>query len=77
MFLTGDKTTIYPLIEGLGLSPYVSPTTVNQPADFRDLRYVTLIDDRGAVRGIFDGLGRDMPSAVLRSIDRLRTVRSP
>jgi hypothetical protein len=50
---------------------------VNQPADFRDLRYVTLIDDRGAVRGIFDGLGRDMPSAVLRSIDRLRTVRSP
>lgn len=77
MFLTGDKTTIYSLIEELGLSRYVSPTTVNQPADFRDLRYVTLIDDRGLVRGLFDGLGRDMPSAVLSSIDRLRTDRSP
>ena len=73
LFLTGEKTAIYPLIDQIGLHQSAISIPASHPSDFKDLRKVALFDKQGALRFHFDGLDRGMPAEVVQSMVRLRT----
>lgn len=72
LFLTGDKKTIYPLIQhGFLLAVLGENDQAPQTPDFIHSDKIALVDKRGIVRAYYDGLNPDTPRAVLAGIDKL------
>jgi len=72
LFLTGEKTNIYPLVQsGFLLSAGEPDNTVS--TGFIHSSKIALVDRHGMVRGYYDGLALLAPGWILRDIQKLRS----
>jgi cytochrome oxidase Cu insertion factor (SCO1/SenC/PrrC family) len=71
-FLTGDKQTLYSLIETSFLPQDGIGGYDPMPGGFTGTERIALVDPRGRVRTYFDGLNADTPAAVVAEITRLK-----
>jgi len=76
LFLTGEKTNLYPFIQ----KHFLLPVGEDAASTFGGLLHsskIALVDRRGIVRGYYDGLATGSPSWILRDIQRLRREDPP
>jgi len=73
-FLTGEKQTVYELIERSFLEKSEQPDTGPNaiPGGFERATRIALVDSRGVVRAFFDGMGAGAPAAVMKELEELR-----
>ena len=73
LFLTGNKTELYGLIETsfISKSPELEPFI---PGGFASTDRIMLVDGNGLVRGSFNGLKRGVADAVVSEIRKLRII---
>ncbi len=73
LFLTGNKTELYGLIETSFISkaPELEPFI---PGGFASTDRIMLVDGNGLVRGSFNGLKRGVADAVVSEIRKLRII---
>ena len=74
LFLTGDKKTIYPLIQESFLQPVAQDQTPPDPfgGGFIHSEKIVLVDKRGVVRAYFEGMNSNAPKNIMRCIRQLR-----
>ena len=72
MFLTGDKPTLYHLIETSFLSRGAQDSVDPIPGGFVHADRIALVDRHGNVREFFEGMSHTTPAAVTDAIERLR-----
>lgn len=72
LFLTGDKATLYSLIETSFLPRDPKPDEAAMPGGFRYTDRIALVDRAGQVRAYFDGMQRATPAAIAATVRRLR-----
>jgi protein SCO1 len=75
LFLTGDKRSVYQLIETSFLSRDTNATRMEMPGGFRKADHIALVDRDGNVRRYFPGMKFETPATIVKAIDELRTVR--
>lgn len=71
--LTGDKATLYGLIETSFLKREPLAHTSPMPGGFMDVDRIVLVDRAGNVRRYFDGMRSTTPAAILKLLGELRT----
>ena len=76
MFLTGDKTELYGLIETSFISKS-SELTDLIPGGFTSTDRIMLVDAKGNVCASFNGLKRGIATAVVTEIENLRKISKP
>lgn len=72
LFLTGDRDTLYPLIENTLLGPADFKLLATIPGGFANTERIALIDPEGVVRGFFNGLPGVAPAQILQALEQLR-----
>lgn len=75
LFLTGDRRSVYQLIETSFLSRDTNATHMEMPGGFRKANHIALVDRDGQVRRYFPGMKFETPGAIVKAIDELRAVR--
>lgn len=75
LFLTGDRRSVYQLIETSFLSRDTNATHMEMPGGFRKADHIALVDRDGQVRRYFPGMKFETPGAIVKAIDELRAVR--
>lgn len=74
LFLTGEKAGLYYLLRTSFLTPAKELAGI-VPGGFADTDRIFLVDARGEVREVFDGLKPGTPQEVVTAIARLRGTR--
>ncbi len=72
LFLTGDKTQLYGLIETSFLAQDADNQFGYMPGNFSHTDRIAIVDSRGRVQAYFEGLDDDVATAVVAEITRLR-----
>lgn len=75
LFLTGDRRSVYQLIETSFLSRDTNATHMEMPGGFRQADHIALVDRDGQVRRFFPGMKFDTPAAIVKALQELRTAR--
>lgn len=75
LFLTGDRRSVYQLIETSFLSRDTNATHMEMPGGFRKADHIALVDRDGQVRRYFPGMKFETPGAIVKAIDELRAAR--
>jgi len=73
LFLTGPKEAIDGLVESSFLMRVTPGTETQTNIDYQNTERLAILDPHGIVRGYFNGLKPNTPSAVIRLIESLRT----
>lgn len=72
LFLTGDRRSIYQLIETSFLSRDTGAGPAEMPGGFRKADHIALVDRDGQVRKLFPGMKLETPAAIMQAIAALR-----
>ncbi|MBK7997474.1 MAG: SCO family protein [Verrucomicrobia bacterium] len=75
LFLTGDRRSVYQLIETSFLSRDTNATHMEMPGGFRKADHIALVDRDGKVRRYFPGMKFETPGAIIKAIEELRAAR--
>ncbi len=75
LFLTGDRRSVYQLIETSFLSRDTNATHMEMPGGFRKSDHIALVDRDGKVRRYFPGMKFETPGAIIKAIEELRAAR--
>lgn len=75
LFLTGDKRSVYQLIETSFLSRDTNATRMEMPGGFRKADHIALVDRDGQVRRYFPGMKFDTPAAIVKALQEFRASR--
>lgn len=75
LFLTGDKRSVYQLIETTFLSRDTNASHLEMPGGFRKADHIALVDRDGKVRRYFPGMKFETPGAIVKAIEELRAAR--
>jgi protein SCO1 len=72
LLLTGDESVIHNLIATSFLSPDTNDAFAYMPGNFAHIERIALVDPQGRVQNFFDGLGNNVPEAVVNRIKQLK-----
>ena len=75
LLLTGDKTTLYSLIETSFLGRSTDPAWSAMPGGFMQADQIAVVDPHGQVRAFFAGMKNGTPNEVTNTIASLRNER--
>ncbi|MGC3956621.1 MAG: SCO family protein [Verrucomicrobiota bacterium] len=70
--LTGDKKSIYELIETSFLKRDPQHQTSPMPGGFQDVDRIAVVDRSGNVRRYFDGMRNTTPATIVKFLDEIR-----
>jgi len=76
MFLTGEKSMLYPLIETSFLGQAKATPHDGGPAGMIHSDQIAVMDGTGRLRGLFDGLKPTVVPEVMRALERWRSGAS-
>jgi protein SCO1/2 len=71
--LTGDKATLYRVIETSFLQRDAEANQSEMPGGFHDTDRIAVVDRSGKVRRYFDGMRKETPAVIVRFLQELRT----
>lgn len=73
LFLTGEKRALYSLLEQSFLGPADPKLAGTTPGGFPHFERIALVDSRGKVRAMFNGLKPSVTNEVIAMLKRLRS----